>query len=170
MAPPRITRHAVCRLRALGVGSPIARRLAQMGILPGVEVTVVRVSPLGGPVEVAAEGGQSLALRAEELRSLECDVIAAPLPSLLGSGGTRFRVRALLGKSGYTRKMLQLGLVPGAHFRLQSLRPLELRLTPDGAVVVLGRGEAEKLLVEPLTDDADVEPGLELPPAPPPGP
>jgi len=164
--PARLGPHVICRLRALGPESPVARRLAQMGILPGVEVTVVRVSPLGGPVEVVAEGGQSLALRADELRSLECEVVAAPLSRLLDSNAAFFRVRALLGKAGYARKMHERGLAPGASFRLRSLRPLQLSLSPDGQVVSLGRGEADKLLVEPTAEDAGTARSTRLPHAP----
>ncbi len=57
----------VCPLSALGVGErgrvqsgdsghPAAQRLLAMGLLPGVEVEVVQVAPLGDPVEIAFRG------------------------------------------------------------------------------------------------------------------
>lgn len=41
---------------------PAAQRLLAMGLLPGTEVEVVQVAPLGDPVEIAF-GGMRLSLR-----------------------------------------------------------------------------------------------------------
>lgn len=37
-------------------GQPVAQRLLAMGLLPGTEVTVIQVAPLGDPVEVEFRG------------------------------------------------------------------------------------------------------------------
>jgi len=58
--------HAACRIR---------QRLADMGILPGVEVEVLRRAPLGGPVEIALDGF-ALSLRRAEARSVEVEPLA----------------------------------------------------------------------------------------------
>jgi len=46
---------------------PIAARLMQMGMLDGIEVTVVRRAPAGDPIEVAF-GGTRMSLRNREAR------------------------------------------------------------------------------------------------------
>ena len=46
------------------------RRIMDMGITPGVEIRVVKVAPLGDPVEVNVRGYE-LSLRGEEARSIE---------------------------------------------------------------------------------------------------
>ncbi|MEM2319759.1 MAG: FeoA family protein [Candidatus Bathyarchaeia archaeon] len=42
-------------LKAMG-GFGFVRRLAEMGLTPGVEVKLIRKSPLGGPVEIEVRG------------------------------------------------------------------------------------------------------------------
>ncbi len=71
--------NTVCRIISLGVNPKVIKRLAQRGILPGMEVTIVRVGPLGDPLELAVTQGQNIALRREEAESLDCEVIALPL-------------------------------------------------------------------------------------------
>ena len=56
-----------CRLSELAVGvtgvvlgfmegSRAAMRLREMGVLPGTELTVVRLAPLGDPIEIEVRG------------------------------------------------------------------------------------------------------------------
>ncbi len=128
----------------------MVRRLAQMGILPGMEITIVRTGPLGGPMELTTGSGQNLALRAQEIHALACEVIAFPLGSQVSQRGKVYRVRKHLGNRGYVDKMEAQGLGVGTHFEVLSSPPFRLRLLPEGPVVLrLGKGEAEKLLVEP---------------------
>ena len=51
-----------CIIRTLGSDEKTAQRLAQMGILPGSHLRVIRVAPLGGTIEVMVGQGQSFAL------------------------------------------------------------------------------------------------------------
>jgi ferrous iron transport protein A len=44
---------------------PVARRLMEMGLLPGTHVEVVRVAPLGDPIELSLRG-YSLSIRRSE--------------------------------------------------------------------------------------------------------
>ncbi len=48
----------------------IACRLMEMGLLPGTRVEMVRVAPLGDPIEVRLRG-YSLSLRRQEAANLE---------------------------------------------------------------------------------------------------
>lgn len=46
------------------------RRIMDMGITPGVEIKVVKVAPLGDPIEVTVRGYQ-LSLRKDEAQQIE---------------------------------------------------------------------------------------------------
>jgi ferrous iron transport protein A len=71
---PSVTLDALPRgvagrvVRVEGVG-PVARRLMEMGIVPGARVEVVREAPLGDPVEVRVMS-YHLALRRNEARTI----------------------------------------------------------------------------------------------------
>ncbi|MCK6488015.1 MAG: 50S ribosome-binding GTPase, partial [Planctomycetes bacterium] len=56
------------------------RRLAEMGLVPGVTVKVERVAPLGDPIEVAVRGYR-LSLRADQARCLRLGGRAAAIPA-----------------------------------------------------------------------------------------
>ena len=61
--------ESVTVLRLQGQG-PVKRRIMDMGITPGVEIRVIKVAPLGDPVEVNVRGYE-LSLRKEEARQIE---------------------------------------------------------------------------------------------------
>jgi ferrous iron transport protein A len=50
-------------------GAPIARRLADLGFVPGTELRVVRRAPFGDPIELELRGYR-LCLRAEQVETL----------------------------------------------------------------------------------------------------
>jgi Fe2+ transport system protein FeoA len=114
--------NTVCRIISLGVTPKVIKRLAQMGILPGMEVTIVRVGPLGDPLELNVAQGQNIALRREEVESLDCEVIALPLTAAK-PGAFTYRVRGLQGGFGFQRKMADRGLGVGAKLRVQEACP-----------------------------------------------
>jgi ferrous iron transport protein A len=148
----RLVPNAVYRIVSFDEGSLVAKRLTQMGILPGAEVTVVRAAPLGGPVELAQSDGQNIALRPREVEAVRCQPVAYPLSYPAVEPGDRMRVRRYLGKLGFRTKMRRRGLHKGAQFRILAVGPYRLQILPDGPEVLVGHGEAEKLLVEPLSD------------------
>ncbi|MHB8838932.1 MAG: FeoA family protein [Gemmatimonadaceae bacterium] len=49
---------------------PIARRLMELGLIPGTEVEMIRRAPLGDPMEIAARGVH-LSLRRSEARAID---------------------------------------------------------------------------------------------------
>jgi ferrous iron transport protein A len=60
------------RARVLGFaegGRAYRRKLLAMGLTPGIELVVVRVAPLGDPVEVRVRGS-SVSLRKDEAAAL----------------------------------------------------------------------------------------------------
>lgn len=51
------------------------RRFAEMGLVPGAEVTALRTAPLGDPIEFAV-GGARLSIRREDARAVIVEVVA----------------------------------------------------------------------------------------------
>lgn len=50
---------------SIGTKGPIKKRLMDMGVTPGAEIRVIKVAPLGDPVEVNLRGYE-LSLRKDE--------------------------------------------------------------------------------------------------------
>jgi len=150
MSPDLIQPLTICRIRSLSKENGISARLAQMGILPGMELEIVRTGPFGGAVEVALDHGDLVALRSEEIVAMDCDIIAMPLTSVAVTKGA-YRVVSLAGGNGFQRRMKGLGLTEGARIEVLATSPAVLvRVT--GEPVRLGRGEADKIVVEEASD------------------
>jgi ferrous iron transport protein A len=66
------TRARITRLTAAG---PMKRRLMDMGLLPGAEVVLLKVAPLGDPLELTVRS-YSLSLRKSEAEGIAVEVIA----------------------------------------------------------------------------------------------
>ncbi len=61
------------RIVSLGAIGPMKRRLMDMGLLVGEEVTVEKVAPLGDPIEVRIKS-YSLSLRKQEANGIAVEV------------------------------------------------------------------------------------------------
>lgn len=69
-------------LTAVGGERSFRRRLMELGLTPGAEVRVLKVAPLGDPMELEVRGCR-LSIRLAEARHLQVERLAdAPLPSL----------------------------------------------------------------------------------------
>lgn len=55
---------------SIGTTGPMKRRIMDMGITPGVAIKVVKVAPLGDPIEVTVRGYE-LSLRKEEAQQIQ---------------------------------------------------------------------------------------------------
>lgn len=66
----RLTPGQAGRVTKISGERPIRRRLMDMGITKGVEIAMVKSSPLGDPVEYRVRG-YSLSLRKSEARMIE---------------------------------------------------------------------------------------------------
>ncbi|HXE81372.1 MAG TPA: FeoA family protein [Vicinamibacterales bacterium] len=55
---------------------PIARRLMELGLVPGTRVMVTRVAPLGDPLELRLRN-YALSIRRSEALSIEVDELGA---------------------------------------------------------------------------------------------
>ncbi|MBE0575548.1 MAG: FeoA domain-containing protein [Desulfuromonadales bacterium] len=139
-----------CIIRSLGSDEKTAHRLAQMGILPGNHLRIIRIAPLGGTIEVVVGQGQNFALRQEEVAAMLCDVVAMPLVSELVIAGQNYRIRTLLGGKTFRRRMEKQGLQEGDLVQVNNTgeKPFPVHLVESGEDVELGEGEAKKIIVE----------------------
>ena len=62
-------------VRSVGCDRAVARRLMEMGLLPGVRVTVARVAPLGDPLELRLRG-YSLSIRRAEAAAVRVEQVS----------------------------------------------------------------------------------------------
>lgn len=52
---------------------PVSKRLMEMGVVPGISITIVKSAPFGDPIEVRVRG-YNLALRKQEASAIEVTV------------------------------------------------------------------------------------------------
>ena len=86
-------------LRVSGAGS-FRRRLMELGILPGTRVVLVRIAPLGDPLELLVRGS-SVSIRRAEALTVEVEIaarvqtagVAAPAAADTAKLGVPFRAR-----------------------------------------------------------------------------
>ncbi|NLZ84063.1 MAG: ferrous iron transport protein A [Clostridiales bacterium] len=55
---------------SIGQKGPIKRRIMDMGVTPGVNIKVIKVAPLGDPIEINIRGYE-LSLRKDEAELIE---------------------------------------------------------------------------------------------------
>lgn len=62
------------KITAIGAVGPLRRRLMDMGVLVGESISVVKVAPLGDPIEVTIKSYQ-LSLRKKEAEGIAVEVL-----------------------------------------------------------------------------------------------
>jgi ferrous iron transport protein A len=65
----RLPAGAAGRVAAVAGAGPVARRLMEMGVVPGAPVSVVKFAPLGDPLEIRVRN-YHLALRRSEAATI----------------------------------------------------------------------------------------------------
>ena len=125
-----------CIIRSLGPDKKTAQRLAQMGILPGTHLRIIRIAPLGGTIEVNDGQGQSFALLAK---------------------GQTYMIRDLRGGKTFQQRMVAAGLQEGdlIQVREAGVNPIQLHLVDTDRQVSLGKGEAKKIIVEVINHESN---------------
>lgn len=63
------------RIKSVSGSGSIRRRIVEMGLVPGVELTMERYAPLGDPVEIKSQGFH-LSLRKEEADTIILESVA----------------------------------------------------------------------------------------------
>lgn len=64
---------ATCTVLAVSGEGRVRRRLFDMGVTPGTVIQIVRVAPLGDPIEISIRG-YALTLRKAEAQAVEVEV------------------------------------------------------------------------------------------------
>jgi ferrous iron transport protein A len=62
------------KITAIGAIGPLRRRLMDMGVLVGEVVKVIKVAPLGDPIEITVKSYQ-LSLRKQEAEGIAVEVL-----------------------------------------------------------------------------------------------
>lgn len=71
------------KVEKMGAKGDIRFRLVDMGLLKGVEIKVIRVAPLGDPIEIKLSGF-NLSLRLEEAKCIDVEVVGVSRNNLNG--------------------------------------------------------------------------------------
>lgn len=69
---PQVPLRTPCLVKAITGGRPVRRRLLELGLVPGTQVSVVGVSPLGDPLELEVRGSR-LSIRKKEALTIEVE-------------------------------------------------------------------------------------------------
>ena len=143
-----------CIIRSLGQDKKVARRLAQMGVLPGSRLRVIRLAPLGKTLQVSIDQGQYFAIRDEEINALDCEMVAMPLSEKTLKIDQYYRIRSLSGGKTFQQKMERQGIIPGIVIQIRELNkpPILIELIQEKKTLALGFGEAEKIIIEVIDD------------------
>jgi len=141
-------------VKVVGRGS-IHRRLLDMGLVSGTDVDVVRLAPLGDPMQVRFRG-YNLTLRKEEAANIQVEVtgMAQPLmPLTMATPGEAVSVVNVRAGRGLARKLADMGLLPGTKIRVvNSMKPGPLIIDLRGSRLALGYGMAQKIMVTRCED------------------
>ena len=62
------------RIRKVGTSGALKQRFMDMGITKGVEVTVIKIAPLGDPIEIEIRG-YNLSIRKDDAASIEIEEV-----------------------------------------------------------------------------------------------
>lgn len=141
----------------------IRRRLVDMGLTTGAEIEMVKLSPLGDPVEYRLRG-YHLSLRKSEAKTIEVELLSDSFPvrgrgPVSGSGltlgvcqaGQIVEITRTRGGRRFQKKLKELELIPGSKVSiLQNEFPGPLTISiNDGKRLVLGKGMAMHIMVKP---------------------
>jgi len=147
------------RLRGKGA---VRRRLVDMGLTSGAVIDMVKVSPLGDPVEYRLRG-YHLSLRRSEAKTIEVELIGDPIPSKgrghfsgsilplgLCRSGQKVKITKTRGGRRFHRKLEHLGLNPGLEVQIiqnDFPGPMIISINDEDRLVI-GKGLAMHILVK----------------------
>jgi ferrous iron transport protein A len=147
--------------RVFGKG-PIRRRLVDMGLTSGAEIEMVKISPLGDPIEYRLRG-YHLSLRRTEAELIEVKLIkgvdvsekqkldrGSTLPLIRCKSGQKAVISQTRGGKRLRERFMKLGLIPGTEiFVVNNDFPGPVIIsTSDDSRIVIGKGMAFHILVK----------------------
>jgi ferrous iron transport protein B len=140
--------------RIVGIGGEprIRQRLREMGVVAGKAITVVRIAPLGDPIDVELMG-YHLSLRRAEAAGVRVVLGAGPIdgrvPLANAEVGRAYEVVEMAGGRGLREHLKDVGLREGAHVTLVEKAGEQgpVTLEVGGSHVALGSRMARKVRV-----------------------
>ena len=141
---------------------PVRRRLVDMGLTHGAVIDMVKISPLGDPVEYRLRG-YHLSLRKSEARTIEVELLndSQPLgewqghsqsviPLLRCKTGQKVEIIRTKGGRGLSNRLGGMNLKPGVILHVvQNDFPGPLIVSVNnGDRLILGKGMARHILVQ----------------------
>jgi DtxR family Mn-dependent transcriptional regulator len=143
--PERTRKREKARIVKINLEGDIRRRLSDMGLVNDAEVQLVRVAPLGDPVEIRIKG-YDLSLRKEVVSEIEVEPLSVRLVKV-GAGKT-VRVSSFSGGTEQTRRLSDMGMIPGAEVTVvENHYPGAMLVTLRGSRLVLSQDLADQVLV-----------------------
>ena len=122
------------RIIRVGGRGEIRRRLLDMGVVTGTDVEILRVAPLGDPVELKIKG-YDLALRKEEADKIQVEVTEGILAR--AATGDIVIISAVKAGWGLQRRLADLGLTPGTEVRIISSGQPGQGISPNRLALML---------------------------------
>ena len=136
------------RIVKINLEGDIRRRLSDMGLVNEAEVQLLRVAPLGDPVEIRIKG-YDLSLRKEVVSEIEVEPVNTRLVNV--AAGKTARVSSFGGGTSLVRRLSDLGLNPGAQVTIvENHYPGAMLITLGGSRLVLSGELAEQVLVREI--------------------
>jgi ferrous iron transport protein A len=133
------------RIVKVGGQGEIRRRLLDMGVVKGSTVEVLRIAPLGDPVQIKIKG-YDLALRKKEAGNIQVELTEMMLPR--AANGEEVVITAVRVGWGLKRRLADMGLIPGTRVKIiNSGHSGRVVLESRGSRLALGRGVASKIVV-----------------------
>ena len=136
------------RIVKINLEGDIRKRLSDMGLVNDAEVQLLRVAPLGDPVEIRIKG-YDLSLRKEVVSEIEVEPVNSRLVKV--AAGKTVRVSSFSGGNDPVRRLSDLGLIPGVEVTIiENHYPGAMLVTLCGSRLVLNREMAEQVLVREI--------------------
>jgi ferrous iron transport protein A len=140
------------KIAKLHGGGALRQRLIDMGLVSGAEIKVIRIAPLGDPVEYQVRG-YNLSLRKHEAENILVEVDTIPLSDIAQSGA--MRLVEVNGGRHLKQRIEQMGLMIGATLSVrQKIRNRAVIVQMNDRQVVIDHRIAQKILVHPMDADA----------------
>jgi len=142
------------RLRIVSVDDdspPLLAQLVALGLKPGVDVKVLEREP--DLLRLQVDGDVVPLANAAAKHAFVVPAPALPVPLGVLPVGSLTRVVEVKGNGKHQRRMLDMGLVPGAEVVVVREAPLEdpVEYRVKGAAISMRRADANTVLVEELT-------------------
>ncbi len=140
--------HQNGRIKQVRGFGALRQRMMDMGLVSGAEIEVVRVAPMGDPIEYRLKG-YHLSLRGHEAQNILVEVNSITLDKVQ-PGESVCLLPFITGRQA-SRKLMEMGMQPGDTLEILKNDLIGKTLVKNNEIQIeIGRGLASKMLVEIL--------------------